>query len=386
MRIGVDTLQVEAGRATSNRIYLKSLLGAIAEIDDRNEYLIFVSRSSLGTFNFGRPNFREVVCPLVHLNTGLRILWEQIRLPRFLRRHGVDLLFSPNNSGPVRPGCKSVLTIQMVGAYMTPHCYSPLRRWYFHWVTRSLAMRSDKVVCVSDYLRRTMCMYMDIPGEKMEVVPEAPPAHFRPVPREEAARLVRESLGLPMPYLLNVANVIPYKNTLGLVKAFAHVRAAGYPHTLVIVGGERWPKEYARRVDQTIRQLELGPWIRFVGHLNHEDLPAVYSAADLLCFPSTCETWGLPVVEALACGCPVVTSDWSSLPEVVAGAAELVDPFVPKEIARGIYRVLDSPSRRQDLVDRGLRRASELSWRNSAREMIRIFEECGARTPEHIAG
>lgn len=380
MRIGVNALQVEPGRATSNRIYLRSLLGAIGELDSRNEYLIFVSRRTAGTFGFPFPNFREVICPSVHLNTGLRILWEQMRFPGFLRRHGVDLLYSPDNSGPVHPGCRAVLTIQMVQTYLAPHCYSPLRRWYYHWVTRSVARGADRVVCVSDNLRRNIAMYMDLPEEKLVVVPEAASEHFKPVPRDQALAVARDNHGIPVPFVLNIANIIPYKNTLRLVQAFARVRAEGYPHTLVIIGGERWPWEYGKKVDEAIKRLDLGPWVKLMGHLPHEALPAVISAADLLCFPSTCETWGLPVVEAMACGCPVVTSDWSSLPEVAGGAAELVDPFRSADIARGISKVLASSDYRAQLVQRGFQRTQELSWRQSARAMIDLFNQC-APTP-----
>jgi glycosyltransferase involved in cell wall biosynthesis len=377
VRIGVNTLQVQPGRATSNRIYLKSLLSAISELDRENEYLVFVSRGTAGTFETGRPNVREVICPLTHLNTGVRILWEQFLFPGFLRKHGVDVLYSPDNSGPVRPGCRSVLTIQMVQAYLTPHCYTAFRRAYHHWVTRTVALGADRVVCVSDNLRRNIAMYMDLPSEKLVVVPEAASEHFQPVPREKAVAEAQGTYGLPTPYILNVANVIPYKNTLRLVEAFALLREAGYPHHLVIVGGERWPFGYAKQVEAALDRHGIRPFVKFVGHLPHEALPAIYSAAELLCFPSTCETWGLPVVEALACGCPVVTSDWSSLPEVAGDAAELVDPFVPADIARGLRKVLDSPEYRQQIVERGFRRSQELSWKHSAELMIGVFGSLG---------
>ena len=381
LRIGVNSLQIQRGRALSVGIYLRHLLDGLGQSDPDAEYVVFASPGTAGTFAAGKRNFREVVCPWTHLGRPIRILYEQFALPILLRRLGIDVLFSPENSAPLVLPCRSVLGVQMMMMYTTPECFPGLlRRSYFRRVMRRAAHRADRIVCVSESIRREVTRYLQVPREKTVVIPEAPAAYFRPMGPERSREVVVRKYGLGGRYFLCVAIMAPYKNLHRLVDAFAKVcQHPGVDHDLVLAGGEdAWPgyrESVARRVDE----LGLNSRVRFLGSVEHTELPALYSAADALVFPSLCESFGLPVVEAMACGCPVITSNYTCLPETAGGAALLVDPFSVESIAVGMRDVALSADLREDLRSAGLARAARLSWAESGRALAKVFRDvCSA--------
>lgn len=377
LRIGVNSLQIQRGRALSVGIYLRHLLGGLAQVDAESEYLVFTSPGTAGTFAAGKPNFREVVCPWTHLGRPLRILYEQFALPVLLRRLDVDVLFSPENSAPLAVPCRSVLGVQMMMMFTMPEYFpSRVRRAYFRRVMRRAARRADRVVCVSESIRREVMRYLRVPAEKTVVIPEAPASFFRPLEPQRARETVAREYGIHSRFYLCVAIMAPYKNLLRLVDAFA--KACRHPeveHELALAGGDdAWPG-YRQSVARRVQELGLKGRVRFLGPVEHDELPALYSAADALVFPSLCESFGLPVVEAMACGCPVVTSNYTCLPETAGGAALLVDPFSVESIAEAMVNVARSADLRAELRAAGLARASRLSWADSGRALAQVFRE-----------
>jgi len=375
--VGINSLQVQPGRAMSVGIYLRHLVGGLAKVDEDAEYLIFVSPGTAGTFCTENPRFREVVCPGTHLSRPIRILYEQLFLPNLLRRLGVDVLFSPENSAPLNLPCRSVLGIQMMMMFTMPEYFPSLtRKVYFRYMMRQAVARADRVVCVSDSIRREVAQYLGVPNSKMVVIPEAPAEFFRPMEPCAAKTEVARAFGVDGAYLLCVAIMAPYKNLIRLVEAFGIAcRKVNLPHQLVIAGGEdAWPG-YRASVVKTVERCGLSNRVRLLGRVKHEGLVPLYSAADALVFPSLCESFGLPVVEAMACGCPVITSDYTCLPETAGGAALLVDPYDVESIADAMVKVATSEDLRAHLRQAGLERASKLSWTESGRKLSRLFRD-----------
>ncbi|MGC8834446.1 MAG: glycosyltransferase family 4 protein [Armatimonadota bacterium] len=375
--MGINSLQVQPGRAVSVGIYLRHLVGGLAKVDEEAEYLIFVSPGTAGSFRTGNPHFREVVCPGTHLGRPIRILYEQLFLPGLLRRLGVDVLFSPENSAPLNLPCRSVLGIQMMMMFTMPEYFpSFTRKVYFRYMMKRAAAHADRVVCVSDSIRREVSRYLSVPEGKMVVIPEAPAEFFRPMDLCAARAEVARSFGVGGPYLLCVAIMAPYKNLVRLVEAFGTAcRKANLPHQLLIAGGEdAWPG-YRAKVEKAVERCGLAGRVRLLGRVEHSNLVPLYSAADALVFPSLCESFGLPVVEAMACGCPVITSDYTCLPETAGGAALLVDPYSVESIAEAIVKVATSEDLRAHLRQAGLERAAKLSWTESGRRLSQLFRE-----------
>jgi len=379
LRIGVNALQIQPGRALSVGIYLRSLLEGVARVDAHNEYLIFVSPGTAGRFDLGRPNLREVVCKGTGVGRPVRILYEQAVLPRVLRRLGVDVFFSPENSAPLRLPCRSVLGLQMMMMFTMPECFPRSKRGYFRYIMRRAAPRADRVVCVSASIAKEAQQYLGVPPSKTTVIHEAPAPCFRPMPLGEAQGIVESKYSIGGDYFLAVATMAPYKNLLRIVEAYAKARKThGVAEALVVAGGEgEWPG-YRQQVLSAVEREGVAESVRFIGQVPQEDLLPLYSAAVALVFPSLCESFGLPVVEAMACGCPVITSNYSCLPETAGGAALLVDPFSSDSIAAGIASVASSPSLQRDLRQRGLARAARLSWEDCGRRLVTVFQQvCG---------
>ncbi|MGQ9699447.1 MAG: glycosyltransferase family 4 protein, partial [Armatimonadota bacterium] len=316
-----------------------------------------------------------VVCKWTHVGRPARILYEQFLLPLRIRRLGIDVLFSPENSAPLAVPCRSVLGVQMMMMYTMPE-YFPgrFRLVYFRYMMKRAAHTADRVVCVSESISREVAQYLKVPWEKLVVIPEAPAEFFRPVDPQKARETVAERYGITRRFFVCVAIMAPYKNLVRLVEAFA--QACRFPvveHELVLAGGEdAWPG-YKQLVERRVQELGLNSRVRFLGRVEHAQLPELYSAAEAMVFPSLCESFGLPVVEAMACGCPVITSDYTCLPETAGGAALLVDPFSVESIAAAMAKVAASAELRSELRSAGLARAARLSWKESGLALAQVF-------------
>lgn len=289
--------------------------------------------------------------------------------PGYLRRYGFSLLHFMTEWELYWwcPGrARTVVTIHgCAWATLPPEWHEPLPRRAI-WKYRRLLHRVDAVVTVSTSSRREIIKAYRIPPEKIAVVHNGLAEPFR-----RRAWEFRERPRSERPFILSVCAIIPKKNLIGVLEAFARVKAQGLPHRLVHVGPRGWGYEAVQR---RMRELGLEPHVEFKGVVSTEELIRIYSAADVLLFPSFHEGFGLPILEAMACGCPVITSNCSAMPEVAGDAAVLVDPYDPGSIARAIHHVITDDSTRRRLIERGRQRARQFSWERSAREVVRVYE------------
>jgi glycosyltransferase involved in cell wall biosynthesis len=370
MRIGIDARLVYYSRAGIGQ-YILQLSDALASNcdDNEDEFLLLQSRKD-GTRITDHPSFSRVsLCTPSHHRL------EQWSLRLEVNRLGLDLLHSPDFIPPMRRNCRSVITIHDLAFLLYPHFLTRESARYYGQIDE--AVRStDHIIAVSQSTKQDVIRLLGVPERKISVIHEAANKIYRPVDRQLARRHVAESYGIDCDFLLFVSTIEPRKNLPTLLQAYRKLRD-GYKRKemLVLAGARGW---LAEDVFATVEELELGSEVRFLGPVPSETLLYLYNAALLLVHPSFYEGFGLPPLEAMACGTPVVVSNVSSLPEVVGDAAMLIDPNDVDELTVVMRQVLTSESKRECMIAKGLKRAANFSWQRAARETLAVYRRVGA--------
>jgi glycosyltransferase involved in cell wall biosynthesis len=369
VRIGIDARKLhDFGIGT----YIRNLLRQLARIDGRTEFVLLCRPWDVPWVAALGENFRPVV-----ETAGNYSVAEQVKIPLALRREGVTLFHAPHYVLPPLVSCKSVVTIHDCVHLMFPQ-YLP-NRLAFAYARTSIALasrRATRVMTVSDSSKRDIVRLFGTDPDKISVIYNAYDERFGVEPREEDVIRVRERYQLHDEFVLYAGNVKPHKNLERLIEAFHIVRKRGLDHLKLVLIGDDISKYAALR--RAVHQHQLHKYVRFLGYLPEETLAVMYRLAGVFVFPSLYEGFGLPPLEAMASGTPVVTSNVSSLPEVAGDAAILVDPYDPRAIAEGIHRVLTDEALRRDLRRKGVARAHQFSWEASVRRVHDIYTEVDA--------
>ncbi|MBN1221226.1 MAG: glycosyltransferase family 4 protein [Anaerolineae bacterium] len=292
---------------------------------------------------------------------------QQWLLPNLLRRSGTDVYHSPYYLMSYRPGVPTVLTVYDLIPLLYPQHVSAQARLLFRWTT-SLALRTAAhVVAISQATRHDFLDRFHISPAKISTIHLAPDPTFQPLPALKITTL-RTRLNLPELYVLYLGSNKPHKNLLRLLEAWARLQPQ--PYTLLIAGvwDNRYPEAKAR-----IRELGLAGSVRFLGPILEKDMPTLYSGATAFVFPSEHEGFGLPVLEAMACGVPVACSNTSSLPEIVGEAALTFNPVQVESIASALGQLLNNPTLRAHLQEQGLRQSTKFSWQQTAQATLEVY-------------
>jgi GT2 family glycosyltransferase/glycosyltransferase involved in cell wall biosynthesis len=307
-----------------------------------------------------------------------RFAWEQTRLPDMVRRWDADVLHGPHHALPLLPAAPAaVTTIHDLTFDILPRRYTAARRWYMRAITRLGLLRADRVIVPSTWVRDGLIRRYHLPAARIHVIPEAAAPEMRRVTDGDVLDAVRARYHLPERFILSVGTLEPGKNRVTLLRALAALRRRGLPHALVIAGGQGWGRD-----DGGWRMANYGPansTIRHpqsvirIGYVPDEDLPALYSLADAFVFPSWLEGFGLPPLEAMACGTPVVASTRPAMPEVLGDAALYADPRDAPAWADAIERIVSDPGLSETLARRGTARAAAYSWQRAARETLDVY-------------
>jgi glycosyltransferase involved in cell wall biosynthesis len=291
------------------------------------------------------------------------------------RRYRLDVVHDPNGIAPFlgpRLGARRLVTIHDAFAYVHPETHNRLDNWRYRWMLPSAARRADLVLTDSEHSRGDLVRYLRLPAAQVRAIPLGAEPRFRPVDDTPARRAILERYGITSPYLLYVGGINARKNIAGLFEAYARVRAR-HPELALVVGGKRqWQ---TGEIDAAFTRLGLENNVLFTGYVGDADLPALYSAAAAFVFPSLYEGFGLPPLEAMACGAPVIASASSSLPEVVGDAALTADPHDIGGLAAAIERVVGDAELRAELRRRGIARAARFSWQRTARETLAAYQQ-----------
>src|SRR3989442_3454206 len=366
VRIGIDARKLhDFGIGT----YIRNLLRQLARLDRETEFVVFCRPDDREALTSLGENFRPVPERYAHYSVA-----EQLSIPLALRREGITLFHAPHYVLPPLVRCRSVVTIHDCIHLMFPQ-YLPSRLAFDYARTsiRGAAKRATRVLTVSESSKRDILKYVDTQPEKIDVIYNAYDERFAIDPAEEDVVRVRERYQLQDEFVIYAGNVKPHKNLERLIDAFQIVRKRGLDHLKLVLIGDDISKYTALR--RAVHQHQLHKYVRFLGYLPEETLAVMYRLAAVFVFPSLYEGFGLPPLEAMASGTPVVTSNVSSLPEVAGVAAGLLDPYQSVAIADGIYRVLTDEELRRDLRRKGLARAPQFSWEQSVRRVREIYGE-----------
>jgi glycosyltransferase involved in cell wall biosynthesis len=365
MRFAVDAHAI--GRhLTGNEVYVRSLLNAFGAYDRDCEFVAYVSEHSAHEWIPPRIQVRPI-----SRNPFVRLGYD---LARKVREDLPDLLHV-QYTAPVGCPVPVVVSVHDVSFLEHPEYFPWPRAQQLQWTVRRTVQHAAKVLTGSEFSRKSILkVYGDLDEDKVVVVPNAAAPEFRPISREAATATVRDRLGIPTPFVLSVGDLQPRKNQIGLIRAFAKLVRA-YPqlkHNLVLAGKETW---FADRVREAARESGVDDRIRFFGFVPDEDLLPLYNACDLFVFPSFYEGFGLPALEAMACGRAVVCANTTSLPEVVDGAAIVFDPYAVDEMVRAIADLLLDAELRARMERLGLQRAAHFSWQKTAEGTLDVFRE-----------
>lgn len=357
MRIGLD-IQSTVSQRTGIGTYAASLTEELKKIGDGNQY-----------FYYSSPHRKD-------LRTHERIYWENVTLVNLARRDKVDILHTMGFAPPVRRSCKLVATVHDLIGMIFPENLGLFSRFYWSRWLPYASSRADRIIVSSENTKRDVMRFLKVREDKIKVILLAAGDEFKPVTDKKLSGELAAKYSLENGFFLSVSTVEPRKNFSRLIEAFKLFKKnLGGPEKLAIVGMKGW--NYPEAMDK-IRDLELENEVVFTGYLSGVELAALYSMAKIFIFPSLYEGFGLPVLEAMACGVPVIASDASSLPEVTSDAALKVNPLSVDEIYGAIEKLWHDDNLRRELIDRAGRRAKQFSWQKTAHEVIKVYEElCG---------
>jgi glycosyltransferase involved in cell wall biosynthesis len=348
------------------KVYTQRLLRALLDLRSDHQFVFLYRNPALiGTYR-GEQSVEEIALPARSV-----LGWDQVAVPAAVRRHGIDLLFNPKYSIPLGAPCPSVWVCHGLDWYVMPWASRLIDRLSHRFLVPRYAARADAIIAVSQITRQHVLEYLSVPAERVFTVYSGVDDVFRhPM---DSARLsqVRMRHSLPERFLLYAGAIYPPKNFTRLIRAYARVGPArGIP--LVIAGGEnRFLSEDELKEPE---RLGIAQWVRWSGWVDQEELAAFYALSDALLLPSLFESCGLPVLEAMATGTPVVTADRYGTKELAEGAAVLVNPESVESIVDGIRQVLDDAALRSRLVAAGRERSREFQWRRCAAETLGVLE------------
>ncbi len=350
-------------------IYTLNLIGALARVDREHDYAVYARSHALPRLAALPSNF-EVIDIGARSRAG-RLLWEQMLLPIELKCRGARLLHSPHHTTPLAwCPCPRVLTVHDVTFFILPRRYPLVRRLYFQALTMQAARRAKAVLVPSRSVGDEARPFLGISADKLTVTHEGVDPAFRPLDIETCAGLARERYGLPDGYLLSLGTREPGKNREAILWAMRYLLDLGGDPQLAVVGQPAWGAE---RDQDAAARLGLAQRVHFTGYVPQDDLPALYNAAPVFVFPSLHEGFGLPVLEAMACGTPVVTSNVSALPEIAGDAAILVDPNDAHALADAINYILSDKAEAVRLRKAGIERAAAFSWDACAEATLAVY-------------
>lgn len=368
MRVAIDYTPAVRQTAGIGR-YTRGLVQALAGLDHETAYTLLTLGASVdpadwpANFSFRSSWLSE---------PRLSVLWHRFNVPYPVDRMTgpCDLFHSPDFTLPPLARARGVVTVHDLSFLRLPECAVPTLRQYLERVVPRSVARAHRVLADSTNTKEDLVALLGTPPEKISVVPAGVEARFAPIADRAALEAVRERYGLPEHFILSVGTLEPRKNHPTLVSAYAALRRAGLPHRLVIAGREGWMFEptYARVAAEGVEAD-----VQFLGYIADADLPAVYHLAQLMAYPSLYEGFGIPPLEAMACGVPVVCSNVSSLPETVGDAALMVDPLDTDALADAMMRALTDLALRDRLIADGRRQAARFTWRAAAEKLVEAY-------------
>lgn len=375
MRVGISSLMIQRGK-TGVAQYLFGLLRGLEQRDRDQQFTVFVLQDDLPLFASFKSSMRLVPVSERYREPLRNIGWHHQYLPRWVREHHLDVLHIPSYRRLLwqRP-CPLVATIHDLAPFRVPDKYDWKRMFYGRVVVRWLACRQDRIIAVSQNTANDLTQFFELPANRIQVIHNGlDHQRFSPGSPERARQWAEKRFGLETPFFLYVARLEhPAKNHLRLISAFEQFRARCHLPWQLVLSGSDW--HGAEAIHTAISRSPQRQQIRSLGFVPDQELPGLYRAANAFIYPSLYEGFGLPPIEAMACGCPVISSTRGSLAEVIENAALTVDPENVSDIAEKMISLATGVRSSETLRSAGLARAKQFSWTRTASETVRVYEQ-----------
>jgi len=378
MKIGIEGQRLFRSKKHGMDMVALELINNLQEIDHDNEYIVYVSPDEDKKALHATPNFR-----IVELSGGFYPLWEQIALPKAAKKDGCEILHCTSNTAPVNTDIPLVVTLHDI-IYMesslpkilsgSGSTYQKFGNVYRRMVVPRIIKKSEAIITVSEFEKNRIAEFFGMKDDtRLRAVYNGVGTHFKPVTAPTELSRVKSLYKLPDRFFFFLGNTDPKKNTKGTLKAYSDfVKQTESDILLVMLDYDR--AELAKLLDQ-IGDPSLINRIILTGYVKNTDLPAIYSQCSLFLYPSLRESFGIPLLEAMACGIAVITSNTSSMPEIAGDAAYIIDPFKPEEITAAMIKLIMDEKLRNDLSMRGIPQAAKFSWKSMAENVLAIYRE-----------
>ena len=371
MKIAIDVRTVTPVRSGVGN-YVLHLLRGLYSVAPEEDFFLVGQPANLKVIGENASSDLLHQTGISHESHPVGDLWEHFYLPKVLKENRVDVMHGPATLVPLLPaGYATVVTIHDLVAFLFPETIPRKYALYMRWLITRVVKRADRIISVSENTKQDLIQVLGVRPNKITVVHEAAQPGFSPVEDRDLLDKVARRYGIDGPFVYHVGNIEPRKNLVRLIRAFLLMRSRTKRKVkLVITGQKGW---LTGRLFKALDGKDLHEDVVFTGYVPHQDLPLLMNAAEAFVFPSLYEGFGLPALEAMRCGTPVVTSNISSLPEIVGKAAVLVDPYDEKSIAAGLQSVVEDQDLRRELSHKGLAQAELFSWEKAAEETLDVY-------------
>lgn len=376
MRIGIEGQRLFRKKKHGMDMVALELIKNLQAIDKKNEYIIFVKPDEDNTCIPEAANFKVVELSSKFGYPG----WEQIALPRAAFKEGCDVLHCTSNTGPIF--CKvplvttlhDIIYLESISIFKKDGTwYQKLGNMYRRYFVPPVIKKSKKVITVSNYEKNRINTYFGFTDDRLTAIHNGVGEHFKKITDEDLLLSVKKDYGLPDNYFFFLGNTDPKKNTVGVLRAFSKFNKI-YPNRNHLVMLD-YDEGELKRILSSIGDPQLRSLIHLTGYVPNQILPAIVSQASIFLYPSLRESFGIPILEGMACGVPVITSNTSSMPEVAGeGTALIIDPFNPDEIADAMQQLVEDQMLVKVLSEKGIERAKNFSWKSMARNVLDLYE------------
>lgn len=377
MKIAIEGQRLFRTKKHGMDMVVLELINELQKIDHENEYVVFVKPDEDKETLKETANFK-----IVELAGGPYPTWEQFALPKAAKKEGCDILHCTSNTAPINPGMPLIITLHDI-IYLEGISifkkggtwYQKFGNMYRRYVVPAVVKKSDKIITVSNFEKNRIKEFFGLPqlDKSLVAIYNGVTEHFAPVTDKAELKRVKEKYKLPDRYFFFLGNTDPKKNTPGVLKAFSdYLKKTKEDVYLVMLDYE---KQALNSILSDINAPELIDRIILTGYVVNSDLPSIYNQCEIFLYPSLRESFGIPMLEAMRCGVPVITSNTSSMPEVSGNAAYIVDPYKPEEITNAIIEINTNKQLRDELVAKGLKQAEKFSWKNMAKEVLELYKE-----------
>jgi glycosyltransferase involved in cell wall biosynthesis len=377
MIIGIEGQRLFRKKKHGMDMVALELIRNLQTIDTVNQYYIYVAQDEDDTCLKETPNFK-----IRKISGGFYPFWEQIALPKAAKADGCQLLHCTSNTAPIFSKIPLMVTLHDI-IYMEKSianilndkgtAYQKFGNVYRRIVVPRILQKSKIIVTVSNFEKDRIAEFFKIHDNRLRTVYNGVGKHFKKITDPSELKRVKDKYRLPDKFFFHLGNTDPKKNTRGVLQAYsAFLKSSGAQTPLVMLDYDRQELE---KLTIEINDRNLINFIHLTGYVVNTDLPAIFSQCDLFLYPSLRESFGIPILEAMACGTPVITSNTSSMPEIAGDAAYITDPFKPEEITKAIHFLLNNPEKTKLIIENGFQQAAKFSWHAMALDIHKLYNE-----------